>query len=60
MRFATLNTWGTRGTWGARLPVLRAGFSALDADVIVLPETILTGDVDQAAEMLGPGYHLAQ
>ena len=26
----------------------------------MLQETILTGDFDQAAEMLGPGYHLAQ
>jgi hypothetical protein len=25
-----------------------------------LQETILTGDTDQAAEMLGPGYYLAQ
>lgn len=60
MRLATLNTWGTRGDWDARLPVLREGFSALDADIIVLQETILTNDFDQAAEMLGPGYQLAQ
>jgi hypothetical protein len=26
----------------------------------VLQETILTDDLDQAAEMLGSGYHLAQ
>jgi endonuclease/exonuclease/phosphatase family metal-dependent hydrolase len=60
MRLATLNTWGTGGRWDVRLPVLRDGFGALDADIVVLQETILTGDVDQAAEMLGPGYHLAQ
>jgi exonuclease III len=60
MLFATLNTWGTRGRWETRLPVLRDGFGALDADIIVLQETILTSGLDQAAEMLGPGYHLAQ
>jgi endonuclease/exonuclease/phosphatase family metal-dependent hydrolase len=60
MRFVTLNTWGMRGDWAARLPVFRAGFRDLDADIITLQETILTADVDQAADMLGPGYHLAQ
>jgi hypothetical protein len=25
-----------------------------------LPETILTGDTDQAGQMLGPRYYLAQ
>jgi endonuclease/exonuclease/phosphatase family metal-dependent hydrolase len=60
MRVVTLNAWGMRGDWSSRLPVLRDGFAALDADVVVLQETILTDDADQAAEMLGPGYHLAQ
>jgi endonuclease/exonuclease/phosphatase family metal-dependent hydrolase len=59
MRVATLNTWGMRGDWAARLPVFRAGFGALDADIVTLQETILTGDADQAAQMLGPEYHLA-
>ena len=60
MRFVTLNAWGTRGDWVARLSVLRKGFAALDADIVVLQETILTDAVDQARQMLGPGYHLAQ
>jgi endonuclease/exonuclease/phosphatase family metal-dependent hydrolase len=60
MRIVTLNTWGTRGDWPARLKVLQDGFAELGADVITLQETILTGEVDQAAAMLGPGYHLAQ
>ncbi|HEX3792105.1 MAG TPA: hypothetical protein VHW44_29855 [Pseudonocardiaceae bacterium] len=57
MRFATLNTWGRRGDWTSRLPLLRNGFTALDADIVVLQETVLTADVDQVAEMLGTGYH---
>jgi endonuclease/exonuclease/phosphatase family metal-dependent hydrolase len=60
MRFVTLNTWGTRGDWAARLPVFRRGFQALDADIVTLQETILTDGTDQAADMLGPRYHLAQ
>ena len=59
MRFLTLNTWGMRGDWAARLPAFREGFRVLDGD-IVMQETILADRVDQAAEMLGPGYHLAQ
>ena len=60
MRVATLNTWGKRGKWEARLPVLREGFRELHADIVTLQETILTDHADQAAEMLGPGYYLAQ
>lgn len=60
MRCVTLNTWGMRGDWEARLPVFREAFRALDADIITLQETILTEHADQAADMLGPGYHLAQ
>jgi hypothetical protein len=60
MRFLTLNTWGMRGDWTARLPVLRERFAALGPDIVTLQETILTDRADQAADMLGPGYHLAQ
>ena len=49
-----------RGDWAARLPVFRECFRTLDADIVTLQETILTGDTDQAAIMLGAGYHLAQ
>ncbi|MBO0821105.1 MAG: endonuclease/exonuclease/phosphatase family protein [Nocardiopsaceae bacterium] len=60
MRLVTLNTWGMRGDWEARLPVFREVFRALDADIVTLQETILTERADQAADMLGPGYYLAQ
>lgn len=60
MRVATLNAWGMRGDWSARMPVFRRQLRALDADVLTLQETILAGGVDQAADMLGPDYHLAQ
>jgi hypothetical protein len=60
LRVATLNTWGMRGDWASRLPVLRRGFAVLDADLLTLQETILTGARDQAAQMLPDGCHLAQ
>jgi endonuclease/exonuclease/phosphatase family metal-dependent hydrolase len=60
LRLVTVNTWGMRGDWAARLPMFQGGFQALDADIITLQETILRDAVDQAAEMLGPGYFLVQ
>jgi len=60
MRLATLNVWGTRGDWDARLPLFQKGFQELDADVLTLQETILTDEVDQVTAMLPPEYNLAQ
>jgi exonuclease III len=60
LRVATLNTWGMRADWPVRRLVFQAGFRELDADIITLQETIIHDHADQAAEMLDPGYHLAQ
>jgi hypothetical protein len=54
MRIATLNVWGTRRHWPARVAVLQQGFLALDADIVTLQETIPTANLDQAGEILGP------
>ena len=51
MRLVTLNTWGLRGDWSARLHAFQDGFRALDGDIITRQETILTDEVDQVAEM---------
>jgi endonuclease/exonuclease/phosphatase family metal-dependent hydrolase len=58
MRLATQNVWGIRGDWPARLSLFQKGFEQLNADVVTMQETILTPDIDQAAEMLGSDYHL--
>jgi endonuclease/exonuclease/phosphatase family metal-dependent hydrolase len=58
MRVATLNVWGTRGDWSARLPLLRDGFAAMAADLVTLQETIRSGSQDQAREILGDDYRL--
>jgi endonuclease/exonuclease/phosphatase family metal-dependent hydrolase len=60
MRVVTLNTWGVRGDWVSRLRLLRDGLADLAPDIVALQETVLTGQLDQAADLLGPGYHLAQ
>ena len=60
MRLVTLNTWGMRGNWPERLRMFQHGFQSLAPDIITLQETVLTAEVDQAAEVLGRGYHLAQ
>src|SRR5215213_9605941 len=59
VRLATLNVFGLSGNWSDRLVVLRNGFLALDADVVTLQETMVRAEVDQAAEILGPGFQLA-
>lgn len=58
LRLATLNTWGTRGDWAVRQPVLAAGFTELAPDLVTLQETILTNDYDQARDVLKAGYQL--
>ena len=60
LRVAALNTLGMRADWPVRRLVFQAGCRELDADIITLQETIFHDHADQAAEMLDPGYHLAQ
>ena len=60
VRLATLNVFGLSGNWSDRLVVLRNGFLALDAELVTLQETMVREEVDQAAEILGPGFQLAQ
>ena len=59
MRVVTQNLWGIRGDWEARRDVLRAGFRALDPDLVALIETIKTDEYDQVVDLLGPEYHVA-
>jgi endonuclease/exonuclease/phosphatase family metal-dependent hydrolase len=59
MRVLTLNLWGHGGDWPARRSALRAGLEQLRPDLVAFQETIKTADDDQAAELLGPDFHLA-
>ncbi|MBB2943160.1 endonuclease/exonuclease/phosphatase family metal-dependent hydrolase [Actinoplanes lutulentus] len=46
--------------WERRRPVLRDGLAALRPDLVALQETVWGRGYDQAADLLGPGYHLAR
>ncbi|WP_165964622.1 endonuclease/exonuclease/phosphatase family protein [Actinomadura sp. KC216] len=55
----TMNLWGTRGDWARRRNVLRQGIRELAPDLVTFQEVIRNSSYDQAADLLGPGYHLA-
>jgi endonuclease/exonuclease/phosphatase family metal-dependent hydrolase len=56
-RIASLNIWNRQGPWDRRLPLIRAGLAALDADVIGLQEVLafegLPNQADEIAAGLG-------
>jgi endonuclease/exonuclease/phosphatase family metal-dependent hydrolase len=60
MRFLTLNTWGTRGDRTERESRFRKRFAELAPDLVTLQETMCTPEVQQARDLLGDGYHLAE
>jgi endonuclease/exonuclease/phosphatase family metal-dependent hydrolase len=59
-RVVTLNIWNRQGPWGQRLPLVRDGLAALDADVIGLQEVLgFPGMPSQADEIAaGTGWHV--
>lgn len=59
-RVATLNIWNRQGPWPQRLPLIREGLLALDADVIGLQEVLgFTGMPTQADELAaGTGWNV--
>jgi endonuclease/exonuclease/phosphatase family metal-dependent hydrolase len=59
VRVLTLNLWGRRGDWEARREVLVAALRDLRPDLVAFQEAVVTDEYDQAAELLGPDFHLA-
>ncbi len=59
-RVVTLNIWNRQGPWAQRLPLIRDGLRALDADVIGLQEVLgFPGMPSQADEIAaGTGWHV--
>jgi endonuclease/exonuclease/phosphatase family metal-dependent hydrolase len=59
-RVVTLNVWNRQGPWSARLPLIRDGLLALDADVIGLQEVLgFSGMSNQAEEIAaGTGWNV--
>ena len=59
VRVAQINVWGRRGAWAERRRVLADGFRELRPDLVAFQEAVVNGGYDQAADIIGPGYHLA-
>ena len=59
MRVLTLNLWAHGGDWPSRRSALLAGLDEFRPDLVAFQESIKTADYDQAAELLGPDFHLA-
>jgi endonuclease/exonuclease/phosphatase family metal-dependent hydrolase len=59
LRAISLNLFGHNADWPARLPALQEGLRRLRPDVLALQEAVVDDTADQAAELLGPEYHLA-
>jgi endonuclease/exonuclease/phosphatase family metal-dependent hydrolase len=59
-RIATLNIWNRQGPWDKRLPLIRDGLAALDADVIGLQEVLAFGSLPNQADEIaaGMGWHV--
>lgn len=59
-RVATLNIWNRQGPWAERLPLIREGLKALNADAIALQEVLgFTGMPSQAHEIAdGMGWNV--
>jgi exonuclease III len=55
----SLNLFGHHGDWPARRELLAAGLRRLRPDVVALQEAVVDDTYDQAAELLGAGFHLA-
>jgi endonuclease/exonuclease/phosphatase family metal-dependent hydrolase len=58
VRVAFQNLWGIRGDWPARREVLKTGLERLSPELVAFAEAIKTDEYDQAADLLGPDYHL--
>jgi endonuclease/exonuclease/phosphatase family metal-dependent hydrolase len=59
-RIATFNIWNRQGSWDKRLPLIREGLAALDADVIGLQEVLAFGNLPTQADEIaaGMGWHV--
>jgi endonuclease/exonuclease/phosphatase family metal-dependent hydrolase len=61
LRVMTLNLLSPdHADWERRREVLRAGLAELRPDLIALQETVWGNGYDQAADLLGAGYHIAR
>jgi endonuclease/exonuclease/phosphatase family metal-dependent hydrolase len=59
-RVVTFNIWNRQGAWDRRLPLIRDGLAALEADVIALQEVLAFGSMPSQADEIaaGMGWHV--
>jgi endonuclease/exonuclease/phosphatase family metal-dependent hydrolase len=60
LRVLTLNLWGRSGEWEERRSVLIDGLRELEPDLVAFQEPVRTDNYDQAADLLGAGFHIAR
>jgi endonuclease/exonuclease/phosphatase family metal-dependent hydrolase len=58
LRIATLNVWARHGNWPRRRGILRAGFEALQPDLVALQETAVNDDYDQVGDLLSSDFYV--
>jgi endonuclease/exonuclease/phosphatase family metal-dependent hydrolase len=59
VRLYTHNIYARRADWSARRQLLIDGIADLDPDIVFFQEEVLTPEYDQAADILGSGWHVA-
>src|SRR5688572_11327574 len=59
IRVYTHNIYARRADWPARRELLTDGIAALDPDIVLFQEEVLTADYDQTADLVGPDFHIA-
>ncbi|WP_203137167.1 endonuclease/exonuclease/phosphatase family protein [Microbacterium sp. JZ31] len=58
IRIYTHNIYARRADWARRRMLLVEGIAQLRPDVVLFQEEVLTADVDQTADILGPAWHI--
>ena len=58
LRVLTLNVWARQGDWDARRSLIVRGLRELQPDLVAFQEPVKTDDYDQAADLVGPGFHV--
>ena len=59
VRVLTINLWALGGDWSRRRKALSSGIVSVRPDLVAFAEAVKSELQDTAAELVGPGFHLA-
>jgi endonuclease/exonuclease/phosphatase family metal-dependent hydrolase len=59
VRVLVQNLFGRRADWPKRREALRTVIADLNPDLVAFPESVVTPEYDQVADLLGPDFHVA-